>query len=130
LLNTKYTVYKGKKVKRVTLKISSGYRSAVLNLAIPGSSSTSQHCKGEAADLSAVVVYEDNTKITIPYVELYESIKQWVKEKKLSVDQCIQEKSGSSTWVHVSHSNAGKVKDRRQFLKFFNGKYTLDCVIK
>ena len=33
------------------IKVSSGYRSAALNAATPGSSATSQHCKGEALDL-------------------------------------------------------------------------------
>ena len=126
LLNAKYKTYKGKKVKQVGLKVTSGYRSAALNAAIPGSSKTSQHCKGEAADLQAKIIFTDGTNIILPYTELYENIKQWVKEKKLSVDQCIQEKSGSAVWVHVSHSNAGKMKDRRQFLKYLNGKYTLD----
>ena len=32
------------------IKVSSGYRSAALNKATPGSSATSQHCKGEALD--------------------------------------------------------------------------------
>jgi hypothetical protein len=31
--------------------LSSGYRSKALNSAVPGSSSTSQHCSGEALDL-------------------------------------------------------------------------------
>ena len=126
LLNAKYKVYKGKKVKQVGLKVTSGYRSAALNAAIPGSSKTSQHCKGEAADLQAKIVFTDGTSATLPYTELYENIKQWVKEGKLSVDQCIQEKSGTSVWVHASHSAWGKSKDRRQFLKYLNGKYTLD----
>jgi hypothetical protein len=33
------------------IKVNSGYRSKALNAAIPGSSSTSQHCFGEAIDL-------------------------------------------------------------------------------
>lgn len=127
LLNEKYKIYNGKKVKKVTIKVTSGYRSAALNAAIPGSSSTSQHCKGEAADIEVSVVYMNNVRAVIPYNIIYEDIKSWVKSGRLSVDQCIQERSGSSKWVHVSHHNAGKTKDRRQFLKYLNGKYTLDC---
>ena len=40
------------------IHISSGYRSAALNAAIPGSSKTSQHSSGEAIDIDM-----DNTKI-------------------------------------------------------------------
>lgn len=127
LLNEKYKIYNGKKVKKVTIKVTSGYRSAALNAAIPGSSKTSQHCQGCAADLQARVVFTDETSVILPYTKLYENIKQWVKEGKLSVDQCIQEKSGAAVWVHVSHHPSGKTLDRRQFLKYLNGKYTLDC---
>ena len=126
LLNEKYKTYNGKQVKKVTIKVTSGYRSAALNAAIPGSSKTSQQCQGCAADIEATVVYMNNVKNIIPYTTLYEDIKRWVKEGRLSVDQCIQERSGSSKWVHVSHSSWGKSKDRRQFLKYLNGRYTLD----
>ena len=53
-----------------------------------------------------------------------------VKEKKISVDQCIQEKSGNAQWVHISHSAWGKTRDRRQFLKYNGKSYLLDTVIK
>lgn len=129
LLNEKYTTYNKKKVKQVILKITSGYRCEKLNIAI-GGSNTSQHLKGEAADIVAVVIYTNGVKVEIPFNTLYEDIKQWVKDKKLSVDQCIQEKAGNATWVHVSHSNAGKTKDRRMFLKFNKGMYSLDCLLK
>lgn len=135
LLNEKYKEYKGKKVKYVRLDVTSGYRSAALNLAV-GGASDSQHCKGEAADVEAVVVYTNGVKAVIPYNELYEDIKVWVKAKKMSVDQCIQEaakdrKTGIwSYWVHVSHSSWGATKDRKEFLRFKNGMYSYDCVLK
>ena len=125
LLNVKYRVYKGKKVKGVSLRITSGYRSAELNKAV-GGASNSQHCTGEAADIEAVIIYTNNVKAVLPFTELYEDIKEWVKQGRVSVDQCIQEVSGSAKWVHVSHSAAGRTKDRRQFLKYNNGKYTED----
>ena len=131
LLNEKYKEYKGKKVKCVTLRVTSGYRSAKLNAAV-GGQTNSQHCKGEAADIEATIVYTNGRKVILPYNELYESIKAWVKSARMSVDQCIQEaakdkKTGAwYYWVHVSHNNAGATRDRRQFLKFNNGTYTLD----
>lgn len=126
LLNDKYKEYKGKKVKSVSIRVTSAYRSSALNAVIAGASSTSGHCKGEAVDIEAKINFTDGTKSVLPYTTLYEDIKAWVKAGKISVDQCIQEKSGNAVWVHVSHNNAGKTKDRRQFLKY-NGKvYTLD----
>ena len=132
LLNEKYKEYKGKKVKQVTIKVTSGYRSEKLNTAV-GGSSTSGHCKGEAADIEARIVYTNGAKVVLPYTELYENIKVWTKAGKISVDQCIQEATFDKNnkiwiyWVHVSHNNAGKTRDRRQFLKYKNGMYSLDC---
>lgn len=135
LLNEKYTTYQGKKVKKVQLNITSGYRGSSLNTAV-GGVPTSQHCKGEAADIEAVIVYNNGVKVTLPYNILYEDIKSFVKTNKLSVDQCIQERSYDKVrkvwayWVHVSHNNAGRTKDRRQFLKYNNGIYGIDCTLK
>lgn len=130
LLNEKYKVYKGKEVKKVAIGVSSGYRSEALNKVIPGASKTSSHCKGYAVDITAVVVLKNEARIGIPYTELYENIKKWVKEGKLSVDQCIEEKKGSSVWVHVSHHPSGRTMDRRQFLKYNGKSYTLDVWLK
>lgn len=110
---------------QVIMNLNSGYRSAALNAAIPGASKTSQHCKGEAADISCYKVI-NKIRIKIQPLEIYNLIKTWVKQGRLSVDQCIYEVSGGAIWVHVSHSNAGKTKDRKQFLRYNNGKYTLD----
>lgn len=131
LLNEKYKTYCRKDVKSVVLKITSGYRSSALNKAIKGSSKTSQHLDGQAIDCKAVVIFKDNSKKELPYTELYENIKAWVKAGKLSVDQCIQERSSAgATWVHISHSASGKTKDRKQFLKYNGKTYVLDIWIK
>lgn len=100
--------------------ITSGYRSSKLNKAI-GGAKNSQHSKGEAVDIQVVA-----NKKRIPHSETYELIKKWVKEGVLSVDQLISEESGSSKWVHISHSSWGKTKDRKQFLIYKNGIYTQD----
>jgi hypothetical protein len=126
LLNEKYKTYNKKEVKYVALKVTSGYRSEKLNLAVKGSN-TSQHLNGSACDIEARIVFKDGTKKVLPYTELYANIKQWVKEKKMSVDQCIQEKSGNAVWIHASHHPSGRTKDRRQFLIYLNGMYRLDC---
>ena len=61
LLNEKYKEYKGKKVKQVILKVTSGYRGEKLNTAV-GGASNSQHCCGEATDLEAQVVYTNEVR--------------------------------------------------------------------
>ena len=123
LLNEKYKEYKGKKVKEVSIRITSGYRGPALNKAV-GGVPTSQHCKGEAFDCEVTLKFVDGTKQALPYTEFFQDIKTWVKNGKISVDQCIQEKSGNAVWVHVSHNAAGKTRDRKQFLIYLNGKYT------
>ena len=90
--------------------ISSGFRSAELNKAI-GSSSKSQHCKGEAADIE---IYGIDNKI----------LAQWI-HNNTKYDQLIlefyKESDPQSGWVHVSFTD----KCRKQFLKAYkdqNGK--------
>ena len=120
LLNEKYKEYKGKKVKGVSIRITSGYRSAALNTKIPGSAKKSQHLTGEATDIEAKLMFQDGTSRVLPYTELYADVKAFVKGGKLTVDQCIQEKSGSAVWVHVSLKP--QLRDcRKQFL-IYDGK--------
>lgn len=66
------------------VRVSSGYRSSKLNKAI-GGSTTSQHCKGEAADF------------TVPGVANLE-LANWI-HRNLDYDQLIYE---FGEWVHVS----------------------------
>lgn len=127
-LNEKYKEYRGRKVKEVTMKVTSGYRSVLLNSAV-GGSNISQHCRGEAADIEATIVYTNGTRITLPYKELYENIKLWTIEGKVVVDQCIQERSGNVVWVHVSLPP--QIKDsRKMFMKYDRGMYNLDCILR
>lgn len=74
------------------VRISSGYRSPKLNRAI-GGAATSQHCKGEAADL------------TVPGVSNIE-VAQWIMNT-LRYDQLILEYPPAG-WVHVSWRPAGR----------------------
>lgn len=110
---------------KVIISLNSGYRSAALNAKIPGASKTSEHCRGSAADISCYKVI-NKIKVKIQPIEVYHLIKTWVKQGRLSVNQCIYEVSGGAIWVHVSHHPSGKTCDKRQFLKYNNGKYTLD----
>lgn len=125
LLNEHYKIYNNKKIDHVGIKITSGYRCLKLNTLI-GSKDTSQHIKGEACDMEAIIYFTDGIKTKLPYIELYNFIKQSVKLNKLSVDQLIQEKSGDAVWVHASYSSWGSSKNRKQFLKYFNSKYIAD----
>lgn len=110
---------------QVIMNITSGYRCPTLNTKI-GGSSTSQHVRGEAADISCYKVV-NKLKIKIKPLDVYNLIKTWVKQGKLSVDQCIYEVGSTyNIWVHVSHSSAGATRDRKQFLTYKKGKYVLD----
>lgn len=92
--------------------INSGFRGVALNKAVGGASS-SQHCRGQAAD------------IEIPGVANGDLAK-WI-EKNCDYDQLILEcyKTGvpSSGWVHVSHLPSG---NRKQSLTatMSNGRMT------
>jgi len=94
--------------------VSSGYRSKALNDATPGSSATSQHCSGEAADLD-----QDGRGTGVSNKMVFDYIKD-----HLNFDQLIYE-YGTDTnpdWVHVSWESTGK--QRKQVLRCtrVNGK--------
>jgi zinc D-Ala-D-Ala carboxypeptidase len=85
------------------VSVSSGYRSAALCEAI-GSSSKSQHTKGQAADFEIFgVANKDLADFVV---------------KNLDYDQCIlefwNENEPNSGWVHCSFNSSG---NRKQFLK-------------
>jgi hypothetical protein len=94
------------------IKINSFYRSKALNLAIPGSSLTSQHSLGQAMDIDTAA---DNKK-------LFDYIKA-----NLTFDQLIWEfgTAENPDWVHVSYKAIG---NRKQILraKKVNGKSTYE----
>jgi hypothetical protein len=94
--------------------VSSGYRSKALNEVTPGSSATSQHCSGEAADLD-----QDGRGTGVSNKMVFDYIKD-----HLTFDQLIYE-YGTDTnpdWVHVSWESTGK--QRKQVLRCtrVNGK--------
>jgi zinc D-Ala-D-Ala carboxypeptidase len=98
---------------KVPIHISSGYRSAVLNKKI-GGSSTSQHCSGEAIDIDM-----DGSSSGVSNKMVFEYIKN-----NLNFDQMIWEfgTDKNPDWVHVSYESTGK--QRKQILKAIktNGK--------
>ena len=85
------------------VSVSSGYRSAALCEAI-GSSSKSQHTKGQAADFEIFGIHN-------------RELSDWIVNN-LDYDQCILEfwtpDEPNSGWIHCSYSAA---KNRRQYLK-------------
>ncbi len=90
------------------IKVTSGYRSPEKNASIfvdannngvrdageVGSSKTSQHMKGEAADIQ--IQGMTNQQI----IDL-------IRKLRLPYDQLIDEQQGSSLWVHISHRKVG-----------------------
>ena len=94
------------------IKVTSGYRSAALNKAVGGSSS-SAHRYGYAAD---IVPADGRISVFKAFVV------KWLKENAINFDQYIDEVGGGSEWVHIGiKSPSGN--QRRQFLKYRNGHY-------
>lgn len=87
--------------------ISSGYRCKALNDVTPGSSATSQHCSGEAADLD-----QDSKGTGVTNKMVFDYIKD-----HLNFDQLIYEygTDANPDWVHVSWESTGK--QRKQVLR-------------
>ena len=77
------------------IKVTSGYRGWALNKEVKGSK-TSAHCFGYAADLVPADGHIDEFKVFV---------KNWLQETGTAFDQYIDEKSGSSTWVHLGLKN-------------------------
>ena len=94
--------------------VSSGYRSKALNDVTPGSSATSQHCTGEAADLD-----QDGRGTGVTNKMVFDYIKD-----NLVFDQLIYEygTDANPDWIHVSWESKGK--QRKQVLRCIrvNGK--------
>jgi hypothetical protein len=98
------------------VSVSSGYRSAELCERI-GSSSKSQHTRGEAADFE---VFGLSNK----------DVSDWIVQN-LDYDQCILEfwspNDPNSGWIHCSYNDSG---NRRQYLKAerINGKVVYSTI--
>ena len=76
--------------------ISSGYRCTKLNKAV-GGVSTSQHCKGEAADIRTISDSIADNK------GLFDLIKKMINNKQIEVGQLIDEHNYN--WIHISLPN-------------------------
>lgn len=93
------------------LKINSGFRGAAVNAGTPGSSKTSQHMKGEAAD------------IAMPGVDDAELHRWIVRDSGLKYGQCILERPPGRSWVHVSICGTRDPKSCQQALTFDGTSY-------
>lgn len=93
------------------IKVTSGFRSARLNRALPGSSKTSAHMVGYAADIQ-------------PRECTLEEVMLWFQRTKLPFDQAILELVGKSHWVHVGYKHPSSGAQRRQLLVNRDGKYS------
>lgn len=90
---------------KVAVNITSGYRSPGVNAAVPGSSSTSQHPKGEAADFNITV---NGARLT------NQQIIDIARAEGIPYDQLIDEQLKGSKWVHMSYSR--HTTNRKQWL--------------
>ena len=88
-----------RKVYGKPIKVSSGFRCALLNSAV-GGVDNSQHLQGLAADLQ---------------VNDLKALKQAVIESGVPFDQLIEESKGPAKWLHISCAPSGKTP-RKQVL--------------
>lgn len=86
------------------VQVNSGYRSKGVNLAV-GGSLTSQHCKGEAADIRVPNLWE---------------VYEWIVNN-LSFGQCIYEEKGAAKWIHISLPRLDD--DNQEALLYKDGVY-------
>ena len=95
------------------IKVTSGYRCAILNRAV-GGSNTSAHLYGCAADIVPL-----NGKIA----EFKEFCRKYFDVRRHLYDQVILEDNGKSEWLHIGL----KTKDGRkrgQLMEYKNNRYT------
>ena len=83
------------------ITVNSGYRCEELNKAVGGVKS-SQHCKGQSADLTLGSRAENE--------KLFDTIVQMQKDKELVFDQLLDE--SDYAWVHVSYKASGKNRNQ------------------
>lgn len=98
----------------------SGYRLPERNANINGASKTSAHPLGYAAD-----IVPTNGKMA----EFKKFVKEWLMEKAIPFDQCIDERNAAGAeWMHIGLMN-GNGEMRQQFLKTTDGvHYQIDKV--
>ena len=99
------------------VSVSSGYRSPELCVAI-GSSTQSQHAKGQASDFE---IFGVSNK------ELADYIDQNLDYDQLILEYCKDEDEPNSGWVHCSYTNGN---NRKQYLRAYkeNGSTKYEAV--
>lgn len=94
------------------VRVTSGFRGASVNRAV-GGSPTSQHAKGEAAD------------IQIAGVKSADIVKWIATESGIPFGQCILEQPPGKEWVHISLGAPYRAKEKcGQVLRFDGKSYT------
>lgn len=91
------------------VRVNSGFRGPAVNAAVGGSSS-SQHSKGEAADIVCPAVTVD---------ELHRWI---VCESGIRYGQCILERPPGKAWLHISLGAPYRAPDKCGQSLYFDGK--------
>lgn len=91
------------------VRVNSGFRGPAVNAAV-GGSATSQHSKGEAAD------------IVCPSTTVDELHRWIVTESGLKFGQCILEKPAGSAWVHISLGAPYRDPKKCSESLYFDGK--------
>ena len=88
------------------IHVNSGFRCSKLNSAIKGSSPTSVHKIGFAADI---------VPVNVQFEKFGEFLKNYLKNK--AFDQLLIEQSGKSRWYHIGlYNNSGQQRRQIKFI--------------
>lgn len=107
------------------LRVNSGYRSHEVNAAVKGSSATTAHVFGCAADIVPLRLVDadgDGDCDTYDVHPLCFQIARWLKGTNIPFDQAIVEKKSGPGWLHVGICKPGRTMPRRQMLTYLQGR--------
>lgn len=107
------------------IQVHSAFRSAELNAATSGSSSTSQHTKGEAVDFSAQGQQDEGS-----IDSLFQTVQSLFEREQICFGQLIKESAardyGRAYWLHMSLGAPHREIARcGQVMTMLDGAYTL-----
>lgn len=107
------------------LRITSGYRSPEVNAAVDGSSPTTAHVYGCAADIVPLRLIDadgDGDTDLFDVHPLCFQIARWMARSTIQFDQAIVEKKNGPGWLHVGICKPGRTMPRRELLTYLKGR--------
>lgn len=107
------------------LKVTSGYRSLAVNAASDGSSPTTAHVYGCAADIVPKRLIDADRDGDCDLFDVHPlcfQIARWIGHSTIPFDQAIVEKKSGPGWLHVGLAKPGRTMPRRELLTYLKGR--------